>query len=64
VQNGNGNGNGKEKWMQLCEQAADEQDPKKLSILVAAIVAALDAKETRLKNLALSNALPDSSTQT
>jgi hypothetical protein len=47
----NGNGNGKEKWMELCEQAATEQDPKKLTVLVAAIIAALDAKEKRLKNL-------------
>ena len=58
----NGNGNGKEKWMQLCEQAANEQDPKKLSILVAAIISALDDKEKRLRNL--TSALSGSPTQT
>jgi hypothetical protein len=47
VHNANG---GKEKWMELCEQAANEQDPKRLSVLIAAIIAALDAKQTRLDN--------------
>jgi hypothetical protein len=42
---------GKEKWMELCEQAATEQDPKKLSVLVAAITSALDAKKKRLRSL-------------
>jgi hypothetical protein len=57
----NGNGNGKEKWMELCEQAATEQDPKKLTVLVAAIIAALDAKQKRLKDLPSNgNPIPDS----
>jgi ABC-type transporter Mla subunit MlaD len=43
------NGNGIAKWMELCEQAAMEQDPKKLNVLIAAIMAALNAKEKRLK---------------
>ena len=56
MQNANG---GKEKWMELCEQAATEQDSKKLSVLVAAIVSALDAKEKRLRELP-SDRNPDS----
>jgi hypothetical protein len=28
-------GKKKEKWMALCEQAANEQDPKKLMALIA-----------------------------
>jgi hypothetical protein len=39
----------KERWMQLCALAAEEQDPKKLMALVAEITALLDAKEKRLK---------------
>ena len=27
----------KKKWMELCEQAADEQDPKKLAALILEI---------------------------
>jgi hypothetical protein len=26
---------GKEKWMELCEQAANEQDPQKLQAVIA-----------------------------
>jgi hypothetical protein len=56
---------GKEKWMELCEQAANEQDPKKLTELVAAIIDALDAKQKRLKNLSSdSSPVPDSPPQT
>jgi hypothetical protein len=43
--------------MELCEQAATEQDPKRLGVLVAAIIGALDAKEKRLKHLS-SNPVP------
>jgi hypothetical protein len=52
---------GKEKWMELCEQAANEQDSQKLAELVVAIIAALDEKEKRLKNPAFdSSPVPDS----
>jgi hypothetical protein len=39
----------REKWIELCEQAANEQDPKKLMDLVSQIEALLEAKEQRLK---------------
>ena len=38
----------KKKWMELCEQAADEQDPKKLAALILEINFVLEAKELRL----------------
>jgi hypothetical protein len=38
----------KEKWMQLCEQAAVEKDPAKLLALVAEINRLLEQKEKRL----------------
>ena len=38
----------KERWMQLCAQAAVEQDPQKLLLLVTEINALLEAKERRL----------------
>ena len=38
----------KERWMQLCEQAAIEQDPEKLLALVREINDILEAKERRL----------------
>ena len=38
----------REKWMELCEQAADEQDPKKLAALILEINFVLEAKELRL----------------
>ena len=37
-----------ERWMELCKQAAIEQDPKKLMELVAEINQLLEAKERRL----------------
>ena len=40
----------KEKWFELCEQAAVEQDPEKLMALVRQINALLDQKEQRLKD--------------
>lgn len=57
---------GREKWMELCEQAATEQDHKKLSVLVAGIISALDDKEKRLKNNPASDSSPvrDSPPQT
>jgi hypothetical protein len=49
-------GKDKERWQELCEQAAKEQDPKKLIVLVQEINRLLDAKRDRL-----SGALPPSS---
>jgi hypothetical protein len=59
----NANGNGIEKWMALCGQAATEQDPKKLTSLVAAIIDALHAKQKRLRELHSGNHVPDSPTR-
>jgi hypothetical protein len=41
-------GETKERWMLLCEQAANEQDPQKLIELVREINDLLEAKEKRL----------------
>ena len=38
----------KKRWMELCERAADEQDPKKLAALILEINFILEAKELRL----------------
>jgi hypothetical protein len=38
----------RKKWMDLCEQAADEQDPKKLAALILEINFILEAKELGL----------------
>jgi hypothetical protein len=38
----------KKTWMELCERAADEQDPKKLAALILEINFMLEAKELRL----------------
>jgi hypothetical protein len=40
----------REKWMELCAQAANEQDPEKLMELIVQINQLLEAKEHRLKN--------------
>jgi hypothetical protein len=45
--------NDKEKWMELCAQAANEQDPEKLMALIGQIAALLEAKQQRLKEKAL-----------
>jgi hypothetical protein len=37
----------REKWMQLCEQASREQDPKKMIALTAEIIRLLNEKEDR-----------------
>jgi hypothetical protein len=42
-------GKTKERWVQLCEQAAVEQDSEKLMKLLDEIVRMLDDKEKRLK---------------
>jgi len=39
----------KERWMELCAQAAKEQDPERLFKLVQEINILLEEKETRLK---------------
>jgi divalent metal cation (Fe/Co/Zn/Cd) transporter len=39
----------KKKWMELCERAADEQDPKKLAALILQINGVLEVKELRLR---------------
>ena len=44
--------NNKEKWMELCAQAAKEQDPEKLMELISQINQMLEAKERRLKGRA------------
>jgi hypothetical protein len=41
-------GEKKERWMELCAQAAVEQDPAKLMELVQEINALLEEKERRL----------------
>ncbi len=38
----------KAKWIELCEQAANEQDSQKLMVLIRQIIALLDAKRKRL----------------
>ena len=43
----------REKWIELCEQAADEQDPKKLAALILQINYILEAKELRLMEAAV-----------
>ena len=42
-------GSTKERWLQLCERAAVEQDSEKLIVLVAEINRLLAEKEERLK---------------
>ena len=42
-------GENQERWRELCEQAAIEQDPKKLTQLVAEIDRLLEEKRRRLQ---------------
>jgi hypothetical protein len=44
------NGSNEERWKKLCEQAAKEQDPKKLVQLVKEIKDLLEAKRKRLSD--------------
>jgi hypothetical protein len=53
-------GKNTERWMELCEQAAKEQDPHKLSELVRQISQILEEKEQRLKG----GSRPDAAGQT
>ena len=41
-------GETKERWQKLCEQAANEQDPEQLLILIQEINQLLEEKEKRL----------------
>jgi len=43
-------GQTKERWMELCKLAANEQDPKRLLSLVEEINRLLEEKEQRLKS--------------
>jgi len=43
-------GENRERWRELCEQAAIEQDPQKLLELVREINRLLGEKQTRLNN--------------
>lgn len=43
----------RERWQQLCEQAAVEQDPEKMLSLINEINRLLSEKEERLQNLRL-----------
>jgi hypothetical protein len=50
----------KEHWLELCEQAATEQDPQKLMELVAEIDRLLEAKQSRLRNASGTTSSPES----
>ena len=50
-----------EKWMELCEQAANEQDSQKLMALIKQITALLDAKQERLIEKELQRSFPNPS---
>jgi hypothetical protein len=41
--------NNNEEWLNLCRLAAEENDPKKLKMLIAEITRLLGVKEQRLK---------------
>jgi hypothetical protein len=43
-------GEKKERWMELCEQAADEQDGEKFSALIREIDRILQEKEDSIRN--------------
>jgi hypothetical protein len=40
----------RQRWMELCERAADEQDPEKLRDVMAEIARLLNEKYQRLRN--------------
>ena len=48
-------GEAKERWMQLCEQAANEQDPGKLMQLIQEITRLLSEKQRRVSTKAATN---------
>jgi len=49
-------GQNKQRWLELCEQVAVEQDPKKLTNLVTEIYRLLDEKRRRLQRKSLMDA--------
>ena len=52
-------GQNKERWREVCEQAAVEEDPKKLADLATEIYRLLDEKRRRLqRNLLMDAARP------
>jgi hypothetical protein len=53
-------GANKERWLILCEQAANEQDPDRLMALVKEINDLLEKKQGRLDHAAPSDKLKDS----
>ena len=52
-------GQNKERWLQLCELAASEQDPDKLFRLVQEINRLLEEKEERLKTPSIGSSLSE-----
>jgi hypothetical protein len=42
-------GQNKERWLELCEKASNEQDPEKLMLLIREINDLLEEKEKRLR---------------
>jgi len=51
-------GKNKERWRELCEQVAVEQDPKKLVELTTEIYRLLEEKRRRLQRRGLLDATP------
>jgi hypothetical protein len=51
-------GQNRERWRQLCEQIADEQDTARFSELLKELLAELEAKDQRLKNAAKRTSSP------
>ena len=50
-----------EKWLELCAQAANEQDSQKLMELIKQITALLDAKQERLIEKSSQRSFPNPS---
>jgi hypothetical protein len=57
-------GEQKERWMELCEQAANEQDGNRLIELVVEITRLLDEKEARLRRKSQKPAVSDTTGNT
>jgi hypothetical protein len=53
----------KERWLELTEQAADEQDPEKFMLLIKEINSLLEAKEQALRVRRATRSVSDQSTQ-
>ena len=52
----------KERWLELTEQAADEQDPEKFMLLIKEINNLLEAKEQALRARRAAQSAPNQST--